>query len=370
LALTVLATVTAAALGIVTNYATEHVPGWLKERPAVTWILLATLVILAAWLAVRLADKSETGQDAPRRRWLILHHRDARLVHCLACGKELFGTLKAGESGAWRCAKCGRTSVASVDSTARVTIETPGYGKVRYTQRVTLFGLLTKVYRSEVLEQAKPAPDTYRDLNDPGATVITQAVDGMFEREFRAAFIRGLLRDRWKRVAGWSAIGSFLVPWGQVDSPTQFAWRVALGFCICASFGVGMLWLAGRRTIRKWMSSREALYCWLQRPEGIALAVVMGPTPWYFEALRILGGREAQKLGVELMRDICRYADRNNLTLSMNASDPDWLIEELHFEQAPEQRRRGYTTLIRPPSGSRGRAKVDRRERRRARGRR
>ncbi|MGQ5261977.1 hypothetical protein ACTWLT_14600 [Micromonospora sp. ZYX-F-536] len=250
-----------------------------------------------------------------------------------------------------------------------MTTETPGYGKVRYTQRASLFGLLTKVYRSEALEQAKPAPYTHRDLNDPGATVISQTVDGMFQREFRAAFMRGLLRDRWKRIAGWSAFGSLLVPWGQVGSPMQFAWRVALGFCVCALLGIGLLWLAGRRTIRKWMSSRKALYCWLQRPEGIALAVVMGPTPWYFEALRILGGREAQKLGVELMHDICRYADRNNLTLSMNASDPDWLIGDLHFEQVPERRRRGYTMLIRPPSGSRGQSKVDRRKRKRTKGR-
>ena len=32
-----------------------------------------------------------------------------------------------------------------------------------------------------------------------------------------------------------------------------------------------------------------------------------------------------------------RYADRNGLTLSINASNPDWLIDTLRFERAPEQ---------------------------------
>ncbi len=54
-------------------------------------------------------------------------------------------------------------------------------------------------------------------------------------------------------------------------------------------------------------------------------------------------------LSTELMVDVCGYADRNGLTLSIHASDPDWIIEEMRFRRAPEQSKRGFTTLIREP---------------------
>ena len=356
----------AAALAIVTNYATELQPSWLKDRPAATWSVLLVLVVLSAWLTMSLANTDGSAGGAPKRQWPIFHHRNARLVRCLACGKDRIGTLQAGESGSWKCEKCGRTSIVSVDSSARLTIETSAYGKVRITQRASFRGLLTKVYQTEVLEQPDSIANAHRDAADrPGATSISLAIDGMYKREFRTAFVRGLLRDRRRSVVLWSVALAFLVPWGRPHSLLEFSWHVALGFGVCVVLGFGRLWLAGRHTFNRWTRSREALYCWLQRPEGLALAVVMGPSPWHFEALRVLGGREARMLSVELMIDVCRYADRNELTLSIHASDPDWLIEEMRFKRVPEQLKPGFTTLAREPSskvpGSRdGRSKKKR----------
>lgn len=347
--LAVLAWLTTAALAIVTNYATQHELAWLTAHPTVVWIVLAALAIVGAVLAVR---PDGAGRDRPRRRWLGRRH-DVRLAHCLACGKKLLVTVRGEEDGAWRCLRCGQQSVASVDPSGRVTISTAGHGKVQYVQRTQLFGLLTKIYHSEVLERGEPsATARYNDRRDgPESTVISRSIDGMFKREFRATFIRGLLIDRWKRIAFWSSVGTFLVSLGQAHGPLQFGWHLALSFCICVVFGVSQLWLRGWRTFGHWARSKETRYCWLQRSEGIALAILLAiDDEWFFEAIRIIGGRRAQKLGVKLMQDICRYADRNDMILSLNASDFQWLIDELRFERAPRQRRRGYTSLVRRPS--------------------
>jgi hypothetical protein len=115
--------------------------------------------------------------------------------------------------------------------------------------------------------------------------------------------------------------------------------------------GAGQLALRGWNTFRNWGKSTDAIYCWLQRSEGIALAVLVADNDeWQIVTLRVLGGRRAQGLNIELMQDVCRYADRNSLTLTINASDPDHLIKELRFERSQEQYRRGFTTLTRRPS--------------------
>jgi hypothetical protein len=128
------------------------------------------------------------------------------------------------------------------------------------------------------------------------------------------------------------------------------------------------MWTRGRLTFRRWVSEEETLYCWLQRSEGIALAVLVRSLgDWSMVAIRNVGGRVAHNLGRELMQDICRYADLNGLILFINATDEQWLIDDLRFERAPEQRRRGLTTLIRKPVKPRAERSKGRKKRARSR---
>jgi ribosomal protein L37AE/L43A len=348
---------TTAALAIVTNYATASTPTWLKSHPAVVWIAAAGLVALGLWLIGYAGKSQEAGDIRSRRLWLGVK-RNARLVRCLACDNKALVILAAGAAGAWQCDKCGRKSLVSVDSTARVTVATNGYGKVRYVQRTHLRGFRTMIYQVEVLESPTTARRNDRDVSEPGETVISHSVDGMFKREFRKTFIRGLLRDRRMRIVGWSIPCAFLVPLGSAHSPLQLAWHVAVGFAICLVIGAGQLALRGWNTFSGWVKSADAIYCWLQHSEGIALAVLVASgDEWQIVALRVLGGKSAQELSMELMQNVCQYADRNRLTLAINTSDPDRLIGELHFAKSKEQWRRGYSTLIRQPSVPQEKAK-------------
>jgi hypothetical protein len=243
----------------------------------------------------------------------------------------------------------------SVDSTARVTVSADGYGKVRYVQRTYMRGFRTMIYQVEVLEPPATARVNDRDVSEPGATIISQSVDGMFRRDFLKAFIRGLLRDHRKRIVGWSIPCAFLVPLGSAHYPLQLAWHIAVGFIICVVIGASQLALRCWNTFNSWGKSTGAIYCWLQRSEGVALAVLVDYSDeWQIVALRVLGGKRAQGLNIELMQDLCRYADRGGLTLAINASNPDYLIKELQFEKSQEQLRRGFTTLVRQPSVKQG----------------
>ncbi|MET9632187.1 hypothetical protein ABZX92_32470 [Lentzea sp. NPDC006480] len=348
-----LAAVVLALLAIVTNYATQMVPPWISDNPILVWCGVGVLMAAAVWLSIRSAGQGEPAAESKKSR-SFRQKRDARLLRCLACGKTILVSFRRSSTGSWECAKCGKRSTAEEDSIGRITITTPGHGAVRFVQHTQFFGMLTKTYESEVLAGADRPGVADRDQRataEPGATVVRTSIDGMFKREFRSAFVRGLLRDRSLVIAAWSVLGAFIVPLAPPRSVLEFGGHFVVGFGLSAPFVLALFWLRGRDTFNSWLKHRDAFYCWLPRPSALALAVVMRSGDlWHVEALRTTQSRGERTLGVELMQDICRYADRKGLTLSINATHPDWLVDSLRFERTPEQpRERKYIVLTRSP---------------------
>jgi hypothetical protein len=168
-------TIAAAANGVLTNYATDSVPGFISTHPAWVWVTLIAIVAASGWFALRGVEESDATENSTRRR-LDLRGR-SRLVQCLGCGyRGLVSISTPDESGFWRCPRCDRKSIVRMDAAGSVTTETSGHGQVEITERNQFFGFLRKVYKVEYSEnvdnQGTRGTAIARELTEPGSTEI------------------------------------------------------------------------------------------------------------------------------------------------------------------------------------------------------
>ena len=333
------------------------------------WATLVAIVLTAGTLLVQylnwrlpIAPRSGTGNADryPRLLWSWGGWRNARYVTCLACGKSLLASISIGEAGRWRCRGCDRESIAAVATDGKVTISTPQHGTIRLTQRVRLLGFVVQTYRVEILKPSvREHRDEFAEVNRVGQTSFARSVSGMYEFDFRAAFVGGLLRERARYAIGAGLVGAYagvsVEAWSSqaFDLGTVFA--ALLGFLVATSILLaGISWRA-LRTFDQWCNSRNSRFCYLQRPNGVAFAMVMEhDAQWAVELLKVRG-RRTRGLAEELMSDLCRYADRSGFTLHIIVRHPHWLTDELGFkrDEVQPKRRHRLVSLHRTPSRTR-----------------
>jgi predicted RNA-binding Zn-ribbon protein involved in translation (DUF1610 family) len=344
--MTALTAVVAALVGVLTNYATASQPAWLAERPVLTWLALA--VVVAIGIALALAGGWSKPEAVRQSRWAAFR-RGARLVHCLKCGRTLWAELRGDHVVHWQCPACGSASASTVDDAGRLVLSTEGVGSVRETQRTVIRGFMVRTLESEVLTSHQ-APARPGRADGPSLATVKSTVDEHYRAEFRAAFLRSALADRRALIAVWCFLGAVFVPLGIGDGWFGVVWRLVVAVGIGAAVGCLLVAVVALLAFNRWTRSEQVRYWWHQRPEGTALAVlVLTGDRWHFVALRTLGGRTADYVGVELVADVCAFADRHGMTLSILASHAGWLVAEFRFERDSEQKRRHRTALTRKP---------------------
>lgn len=346
-------------LGFVGEYMDE--PAWIAGHPTALKIALPLLaIVLLVFVAIQpAAAGADAASKAPTRWWSKTVRRNARLMQCLACGEKRWGVQRAGFAGRWECPRCGRTSTIAVDAQDRTTISTPGHGRLRVIQQNHFWG--TSILQTERTAETRAK----REVMDRGQTVFARSFpNDAIRNEFRAAFLRSFVRTHWRRILLVGAAASWvtvLLELGFRQGKAGLWWHVPAAFVGACLLNTLATIAGGWGAFVRWQRSKKVRYCWLTKPAGEkAFGVLVEDDGWWSIVNLTVRSEAPREIFVELVDDICRYADRNSFILFINASAPEWLIEEFAFERAEVQKRRGFVSLVRHP------VRQSRAERRRA----